>query len=256
MRQASPWLHASAATDCRHGNMMSAHKSCMIQNFASYRGLSEEDEALLSSLEHSPKDVHETEALWREGDPAQHFYALKAGWACSYRDLADGRRQVLDLFLPGDIVGTRDYAFKEHLTGAGMLTAGTVCPFPTGRLYEVFERSTTLTDIFFIIASREQAMLVERLIDLGRRSARQKLAHFIAEMYVRVQRRQPVDEGRFRLPVSQQVLADVLGLSAVHISRTFSDLQESGLLYRQREFIQIPDFGRLAAEGDFAARYL
>ncbi len=235
---------------------MSAQKSCIVQNFGSYRELRAEDEALLSSLERSPKDLHEAEVLWREGDPAQHLYALKTGWACSYRDLPDGQRQILDLFLPGDIVGTRDYAFDRHLTGVAVLTAGTVCPFPTGRLYEVFERSAMLTDIFFVIASREQAMLVERLIDLGRRSARQKLAHFIAEMYVRVQRRQPVDGGRLRLPVSQQVLADVLGLSAVHISRTFSDLQESGLLHRQREFIHIPDFARLAAEGDFADRYL
>jgi CRP-like cAMP-binding protein len=235
---------------------MSQDKSCIIKNFSSYREISPDDEALLSSLEHSPKAVHDTQSLWREGDPSEHFYVLKAGWACSYRDLPDGRRQILDLFLPGDIVGTRDYAFEEHLTGASMLTAGIVCPFPVSRLCEVFERSITLTDIFFIVASREQAMLVERLIDLGRRSARQKLAHFIAEMYVRVQRRERFEQGRLRLPVSQQVLADVLGLSAVHISRTFSDLQDDGVLYRQREYIHIPDFSRLAAEGDFADRYL
>lgn len=155
------------------------------------------------------------------------------------------------------MLGLREYAFHQRLTGVQMIEDGVVCRFPHARLVDIFQQSTTLTSILFAMASRQQVLLTERLVNLSRRSARQKLAHFIMEMYERLAKtvgRQ--EDNSLRLPLSQEMLADVLGLSPVHVSRTFSALDEEGLLHRSRHRLQLPDPAALAAAGQFDERYL
>lgn len=235
---------------------MPNYDSCIVRHFGYYYDVDPEDAALLNSLERSPFDVKAECLVWSEHDHTRCFYTVNAGWLFSFRDLPDGSRQVLDVFLPGDIIGMRGFAFRHHLTSVMTLTDSVVCAFPTARLVEVFHASPSLTTAFFAIAARERALLVERLINLGRRSARARLAHFLAEIYMRLKRTNPNLGNGFRMPVPQHILADILGLSAVHVSRTFRELREDGVVLRERSMVKVPDFDRLAEEGGFAATYL
>ncbi len=108
----------------------------------------------------------------------------------------------------------------------------------------------------FAISSRQQALLTERLVNLARRSAKQKLAHFILEVYQRLRQTGPEGGCQMRLPMSQELLADLLGLSPVHVSRTFTALSEDGLVHRDRHRLTIPDLQTLARQGEFDDRYL
>ncbi|WP_444677422.1 Crp/Fnr family transcriptional regulator [Halomonas sp. E19] len=137
-----------------------------------------------------------------------------------------------------------------------MAEDGVACFFPHQNLLSIFENSFTLTSILFAIASRQQVLLTERLVNLARRSARQKLAHFLLEVCQRLQQTEATGEQCFHLPLSQELLADLLGLSPVHVSRTFSALSEEGLLYRDRHQVTIPDAKALKEEADFDDRYL
>lgn len=156
--------------------------SCIIRHFQHYAELSEEEQDLLTSLEKSPRDYARNTIIWQQGQQSEHFFTVQSGWACSYRNMEDGSRQVLDIYVPGDIIGLREFAFRRRVSNLMVVTDARLCPFPKYRLSEVFQTSRLLCNLFFLIGARDQAILVERLINLGRRSAREKVAHFLLEM--------------------------------------------------------------------------
>ncbi|WP_075880972.1 Crp/Fnr family transcriptional regulator [Vreelandella massiliensis] len=235
---------------------MAPEESCIIRHFEHYRRLSPKEKEILASLEKAPTAVSAGTTLWQEGKAASEFCTLSAGWAYSYRNLDCGSRQIMEIFLPGDIIGLREFAFNEHLEGVTMIEDGTVCYFPHRRLLELFRDSLTLTTVTFAISNRQQALLCERLVTLARHSARQRLAHFLHEMYIRLRQTMPEGGPSFRLPLSQQQLGDLLGLTPVHVSRTLSAMSEDGLIYRNHHTINVPDIKALAEEASFNDLYL
>lgn len=235
---------------------MDEDKSCIIRHFSHYCSLTEEEKQLLDSLEQSPTPIKAGALLWEAGASANEFCTIRSGWAFSFRHLENGDRQILEVFLPGDIIGLREFAFSQRLDSVRMISDGVVCHFPHRRMLEIFRQSLTLTSVLFAISSRQQALLTERLVNIARRTARQKMAHFLHEMYLRLRQTNRDIGGQFRLPLSQEQLADILGLSPVHVSRTFSALSEEGLVFRDRHHVTIPDLDALATEGEFDDCYL
>lgn len=228
----------------------------MLKHFRSYATLDSDDETLLASLEKSPKKIPADTVVCREHDAAKAFYTVMSGWLFSYRELEDGTRQVLDIYVPGDVIGLREFAFSSRLTTVMALTDAEICEFPKTRMAEVFAHSVLLSNLFFAIATREQAVLLERLVNLGRRSAPQKLAHLTLEMFSRLRRTGRYPENQFKMPLPQHVLSDALGLSAVHVSRTFTELKQEGLLFRDGSTILIPDLEKLKEFAGFSPHYL
>ncbi|GEN27927.1 Crp/Fnr family transcriptional regulator [Halovibrio variabilis] len=235
---------------------MNEEISCIIRHFSHYCSLSSGEKQLLMTLEDSPTDIKSGTLLWEMGDPANEFCTLKSGWAYSYRHLEDGDRQILEVFLPGDIIGLREFAFSQRLENVRMIDDSVVCHFPHKSMLDVFRQSLTLTSVMFAIGSRQQALLTERLVTLARLSARKKMAHFLCEMHMRLRQTNPGIGNQLRLPLSQEQLADILGLSPVHVSRTFTALSEDGLVFRDRHRVTIPDLSALCAEGEFNDYYL
>ncbi|ARS53499.1 Crp/Fnr family transcriptional regulator [Kushneria konosiri] len=229
---------------------------CLVRNFKHYCALDETEAELLAALEKTPQIVSNAQMIWEENHCAESLCVLSEGWACSYRSMDDGTRQILNIFLPGDMVGLSDFSPRRHLASVAMLTEGVVCRFPLKNLTDIFTTSPRLTTVLFSLAGQQQAIMAERLVNMGRRTAREKVAHFICEMHLRLRKTYPDITHRFNLPLSQQVLADVLGLSAVHVSRTFSELREEGLLYRERNRIEIPDLEAFYDVASFSDTYL
>lgn len=229
--------------------------SCIVRHFQHYAAISAAEKALLDSLEKTPKAYSKNSYLWTQGDTTEEFYSIKKGWAYSFRDMEDGARQVLDIYVPGDIIGLRDFAFKRRTSGLRLLTDSVVCPFPKNRLTEVFAHSLPLCNIFFMIASRDQAILVERLVNLGRRSAREKLAHFLLEMDRRLEKTHSMVSEHSALPLTQILIADALGLSVVHVNRVFQELKEENLVL-SNSGIELLDREGLKQVANFDSYYL
>ncbi|MDC6668301.1 cyclic nucleotide-binding domain-containing protein, partial [Leclercia adecarboxylata] len=103
---------------------MNEEKSCIIKHFSHYCSLTEDEKQLLTSLEDSPTDIKSGTLLWEMGDAANEFCTLKSGWAYSYRHLENGDRQILEVFLPGDIIGLREFAFSKRLENVRMIDDG------------------------------------------------------------------------------------------------------------------------------------
>lgn len=199
--------------------------SCIVAQFRHHADLDEDEIGLLRALEEDVREYPAGTVLSEAGRDASHFFILQEGWACATRLLSDGQRQVLDIFLPGEIMGLRDIGFARTQTELSALTTVTACPFPAEYFDEIFERSPRLARLFFLRLVCENALLTERIINIGRRPAVEALGHFLLEMKVRQDT--PGDE--FDLPLKQSVIADALGISAVHVSRIFSQLKERGL---------------------------
>lgn len=230
--------------------------NCLLEKISQYGRLSGEEVELLEWIQKDEEPVEARQALRREGDRGSALHVVKSGWVYSYRSLRDGSRQVLELHLPGDLIGLPGIAFSTSLTGVVALTGGVVCPFPKERLTEIFGRSARLTSILFLIAMHEESLLLERLTSMGRRNAYQRLAHLIVELAYRRRHREPLLASRIEWPVTQDLLADLLGLSAVHVNRTLRRLRADGLIELANRHLDLVDREGLIDAADFDRAYL
>ncbi|GHB22786.1 Crp/Fnr family transcriptional regulator [Salinicola rhizosphaerae] len=228
---------------------MGQQESCIAQHFSHYGRLSENERRQLDALEAPATVVTKGQVLWHEGDAARNFCTLGLGWAYSFRYLADGTRHILETFLPGDVIGLREFPFQERLSSVAMLEDAEIRLVEHRRLVDIFRDSPRLTSLCFAVSSYQQALLSERLVHLSRRSARQRVAYLLFEFYSRLKRNDGALGDCFRVPLSQQQLADALGLSPVHVSRTLTAFRREGLVKRSRGWVHILDPQALADEG-------
>lgn len=232
--------------------MDDSDRSCIVSQFQHFKELDSRERALLHELEKDPREYAAGELLAEVGRRSDHFFTMVDGWACAERNLEDGRRQVLDLFTPGQIVGLREIIFPANLSDFRALTKVVACPFPRKHLNEIFDQAPRLGDLLFLVLAREQSMLVERVINIGRRTAAERLAHFLFEIKVRLNRKS--DE--IDLPMTQSAIGDALSLSAVHVSRTFHQLSDLGFIEKYNGSIKILDLDALVEFGGFERAYL
>ncbi|QOC21452.1 Crp/Fnr family transcriptional regulator [Wenzhouxiangella sp. AB-CW3] len=226
--------------------------SCITSEIGAIVDLSQGEVQLLEALERDPRSFDEGEALWEAGVPAQEFYTLTRGWACSMCFLSDGERQVLELYLPGQIMGLREIGLARTQSVLVALTEIEACPFPRHCLTAVFQQSARLAQLLFLFQARQQSMITERIVSIGRRPATERLAHFILE----VKSRLATPDLVFDFPLRQNLIGDVLGLSSVHVSRTLSHLKEDGLMCISSGRVEIKDLDGLIEFCDFNRAYL
>lgn len=124
-------------------------ESCIVHQFQKFADLNEHEIRLLQGLEKNLQEFEADQPMAFEGGKAERFFTLQSGWACAMRTLTDGQRQVLDIFLPGQILGLREIGFKHNLSEFRTLTQVKACPFPRQRLTDIFDQAPRLTDIFF-----------------------------------------------------------------------------------------------------------
>jgi len=225
--------------------------SCVTRNLGHHVNLQASDIALLKSLEKDPRKVDKGKVLWEAHETPTQLYTLRSGWAYAFHCSENGAQQVLDIFLPGDVMGIRDATSRTHYTTAVMLTDGVICPFPTVRLEDLFTQSPRLALGLYASASRQQSVITERLVNVLSNDACSRLGHFALEIYYRLKRIEETTGNSFTLPLTQRQLAMLLGMSEVHVSRTMSDLAERGLITRRRQSFQINDLDTLSQISDF-----
>ncbi|MET0313019.1 MAG: Crp/Fnr family transcriptional regulator [Hansschlegelia sp.] len=158
------------------------------------------------------------------------LYTLFSGWAYRYKDLDDGRRQILNFALPGDLIGLQASLFDKATYGAAALTDVELCVIPRRRVFRLFERMSQLAFEMTWLGAREEALVDENLLTAGRRNASERIAAMVASLYRRADTLDMVSNGSMEFPLTQQHIADALGLSLVHTNKTLSKLRSQGLL--------------------------
>ena len=158
--------------------------------------------------------------------------------------------------LPGDIAGVLGCFFENALYSVRTLTDAMVSPMPFSRVMSLFHTHPQLAAKICWSFSCEAAIYAEHLIAIARRSAFERVAHFLLELLTRLQAINLADERSFWLPLTQELIADALGLSLQHVNRTLRQLREEGFLATDGPTIQIRDIDGLAALAEFDRAYL
>ena len=218
--------------------------------------LSPEEITILQCLQSKTRLIRRNREIVTQGRKYDALFVIIDGISIRYRILRDGRRQILNIALPGDFVGFPACLFERALYPISALTDVVVAPVSFAMLIELFERQSHLAAAIFWSFSSEAAIFTERLTDIGRRTALERVAHFLLELLVRFQIIGLADEFSFPMPLTQELLGDALSLSLPHVNRTLRRLREDGLVIIEAHQVFIKDVEALSALSDFEKSYL
>jgi len=207
--------------------------------------LSDRELECLAQLQSSTVDVKRGKELVREGQTGHVAYILHSGWACSSKILPDGGRQIITFPVPGDCVGLRSMLLRTADHSFSALTDAVVSRVEAPRFAGVFDDSPRLAAAILLAISWDEALVVEHLVGIVRRSAIERTAHFFFTLWHRLRLVGLATETEFTCPLSQYVLADALGLSAIHVNRVLRHLREQGLMTLKGKLVVIHDASRL-----------
>lgn len=218
--------------------------------------LTDENHVVLRDMLGTVRRVEAHSDITPEGATPRALTVILEGWACSYRDLPDGKRQITSILLPGDLAepfGILPRFADRSLAALTPVTLALVCPDAirtAACTYPGIEKALWWD---LLVAS---AIERERVVSLGRRSASERLGHLFCELQLRLEMVGLADGPECDLPLTQSELADVLGLSSVHVNRSLQDLRSRGLVSLQNRRLTIRDLDRLREASFFDPAYL
>jgi CRP-like cAMP-binding protein len=190
------------------------------------------------------------------GDRLGSYHILLEGWAARYKYLPDGRRQFPALLLPGDVCDLDGLMLESVHSGVCAITACTVAVLPHDRFRSLINQLPALRDAFWWLGSVENAVSAEWSVGLGRRSADERLGHLLCELFFRLWVVGMSTDSGYMLPLTQAELADVLGLSTVHVNRVFKTLRARGVVSFTDRWLTILDYKALKTMASFDPDYL
>jgi CRP-like cAMP-binding protein len=190
------------------------------------------------------------------GDRLRCFYVNRDGWLARYKILHNGNRQIVDFVLPGEALGLQACLFDRSPYSIVTVTPTSLSVIPLEGIDELCVQNPQLCSAVFWSIVRESARSVEHLIDASRRSAYERLSHLLLELYVRLDMTKQTDGMSFHMPLTQDLLADALGLTAIHLNRTMRMLREDGLVEIENKRVTIRNFDALSSLCDFETSYL
>ena len=218
--------------------------------------LSDDDRAMLLALPYSERDVNTSALLTREGEAPGSCAILVRGFACRHKRATNGNRQIVSLHIPGDALGLQLLYLDCADHNVQTLTRASLAMVSRSDLRRVAQQSATIAQAFAVSNLVEASIFREWVLNVGRRSARQRLAHLLCEMGVRLKPHGLAIEGCFELPFSQEQLGDATGLTAVHVNRTLGFLEADGLISRKGRSYKVPNWTALKDEAGFDPLYL
>ncbi len=230
--------------------------SLMVRKLLNWFPLDEEDQAAIVALPHAVRRIEHLQHVVREGDRATHCGVLVSGFAMRQKIVGDGARQIVGVHMPGDVVDLQNawLTFSDH--GVQALTTGSMAFIPREAIQELAFSRPAVGKALWVDTLVDGSIFREWIANVGRRDARTRMAHILCEFGVRLEAVGLGKRLKYELPMTQEQLADVLGLTAVHVNRTLQGLDAEGLTKRSRRSVIISDWKRLADVGDFNSAYL
>ena len=192
----------------------------------------------------------------REGDRPRDVHMILAGWACRYKQLEDGRRQIVSFFLPGDICDLNIFILREMDHSIGTITSVTVADLSREFFDEISSGFPRIATAFWWESLVNAAIQREWTMSLGQRTAAERMSHLLCEILLRLRLAGLTREESCDFPLTQSDLADATGLSKVHVNRTLQELRSAELIVLKGKSLTIPNLERLMNEGLFNANYL
>jgi CRP-like cAMP-binding protein len=228
--------------------------ACLAEHLGRYVELSAREREVLDGLTGGRRTYRRGTIVRAEHSPNGEIFVVLGGWIYSFALLEDGRRQIERLHFRGDMLGLDSLAFPDSPDAIGALTDAEICLIDRTRLGALFAEQPRLGALLFAAQQVDRVILTDRLVSLGRTSARGRVAALLLSIANRLRfANLPVDEG-FALPLTQEEIGDLTGLTAVHVNRTMRVLSEQGLIGRQGSMLRILQPDRLARVANYNRR--
>lgn len=218
--------------------------------------LSSEEIGILDVAISGSRIFQPNEDLVSAGASPSFSTALVRGWAARYKTLEDGSRQITSIHIPGDFVDLHSFLLRPMDHSVLALSACTIVTVPHDRLQHITENNPHLTRLLWLSTLVDAAILREWLVAMGRLPTVKRLTHLLCELYVRLDAVGLIVNRSFAFPVSQATIADMLGLSIVHVNRAVQDIRMRNLLSWQGKTVQILKWQELKAFAQFDPSYL
>lgn len=228
----------------------------LARKLGAFVALSDVELSVLDGLHKRRRTFVAGRDLVHQGQTDQVAYILVSGWAYSYKLLADGQKQIIDFQIPGDFIGLRSVVLHVSDHNVEPVTDIEVTELYANDLLDVFSDTPRLATAVLWAVSRDHAMVVEHLMSAGRRNATERTAHFLLELGARLSLVGMGSKAGYACPLSQYLMADALGLSAVHVNRVLRKLRDSGMVTFRDGFVTFDDYDRLVEFADFESTYL
>lgn len=217
---------------------------------------SPEDEAAFLALPTSVKKLEVGGYIIREADIARSCSVLLTGFAYRHKILGDGARQIVSIQIPGDFVDLHNSFLGIADHSVQMLTAGEVALIPVQVVQDVAYTHPAIGRAMLLDALVDGSIFREWIANVGRRDARSRVAHLLCEFAVRLQKVGEGGSNEYRLPMSQEQVADATGLTPVHVNRMLQSLRHDGLISIDKRSVTIENWPELVKAGDFNTAYL
>jgi CRP-like cAMP-binding protein len=228
----------------------------MLRNLELRSKLSAEDRQAILSLPYKVRTLEPSTYIIREADPPTSCGVLVSGFAYRQKLTGDGSRQIVALHIPGDSVDFQNLFLDVADHSVQMLTRGEVAFINRNDLQDLARSRTGIGHAILVKLLVEASVFREWVLNVGRRDARVAMAHLLCEFAVRLEAEGLAEEYRYELPMTQEQLADALGLTPVHVNRTLKALEAEGLITRNKRMVSFPNWQKLREAGDFNQRYL
>jgi CRP/FNR family transcriptional regulator, anaerobic regulatory protein len=221
-------------------------EQCPLRSQQALRDFSADELAFVKAFKIDELRVGAGTSFLRQGTHNEHLYTVLNGWAFRYKMLDDGRRQILNYALPADLVGLQGALSQVMEHSVEALTDVVLCVFPRSKLWDLYTHLPSLAFDLTWIAAREERLIDENLVSLGRRSALERTAYLLLRLFLRAEQVGLTKGNIIQFPFTQQHLADTLGMSLVHTNKTLKKLYSSGALSWKNRIFELVDRSALA----------
>lgn len=230
-------------------------QGCIAAKFSSLVALSGSETSLLDALEEKPQSMKAGDLAKSLEKALPPLLVVKSGWLISQHINPQGHRSIVRSHHPGDILGFSDLAYRRSPYQSYAKSDAVVCPLTRRSLSELLARSPRLASIFLAISLIEQSQQDDRACVSGRNYAAGRVALFILQTLGRLRMVHAHSDDRFHCPLTQTDIGDLVGLTNVHVSRTFTRLEEEGHIKRRGAFIQILNADALKRVAGYTDRF-
>jgi CRP-like cAMP-binding protein len=218
--------------------------------------LSDEDGRILDALCLNEERFTANIDIVHEGDVPRSAFVLTRGMAFRYRLMPDGKRQILTFLIPGDIFGLQAFLLTAMDHSIATLVPTRVATISRDTVFDLFDNHPRIGAALWWAALQEEAILRERIVALGRRSSRGRVAYLLCELVWRQIAVGLTEDHAIRMPLTQVELADVLGLTSVHMNRILQGFRRDNLITLAHHRLTLPDVERLQEIAGFNQNYL
>jgi CRP-like cAMP-binding protein len=229
----------------------------LIRRLEEYADLSPAGRQALEGLDRLPvQRIKAKRDLIRQGETPRHVYLICKGWACRYKILPDGIRQIVDFPIPGDLCDLNVYILSRMDHSIGAITDLEVVEIGAAEFDALARRQTEIMRALWWQELVTKSYHREWIVNVAARSALERVAHLLCEMFLRLESVGATDGYSCQFPLTQQDIADATGLTAVHINRTLQELRRSGAIRLEQRTLTIPDMQVLKDIALFNPDYL